>query len=77
MNKFFILIVMGSALMLSGCGIKGPLYIPDEDKETVSCGTYPDDECDAAEGSKKDDGQQRFVRGPDDEEVYFNPLYAL
>ena len=74
MNKDKILIFLGAALLLSGCGIKGPLYMPADSAEV--CGSYPDDECQKTNG--KENASERFVRGPaDDENIYFNPLYSL
>ncbi len=73
MSKTKILIFLGAVLLLSGCGIKGPLYMPEDSAEV--CGSYPDDECQETSG---ENASERFVRGPaDDENIYFNPLYSL
>ncbi len=73
MNRTKIFIFLGAIFLLSGCGIKGPLYMPEDSAEV--CGSYPDDEC---QDAGDENTSERFVRGPaDDENIYFNPLYSL
>lgn len=81
MLKSVILIALGASLLLTGCGIKGPLYMPSPEEQTEAYGNYPDDECNSAEALKSQEEESaspQFVRGPaDDGNVYYNPLYSL
>lgn len=56
MSKILFFLTVLSVLTLSGCGIKGELYMPDFEYELkLPCGHFVDDECDLHEDDDLDE----------------------
>ncbi len=56
MSKILCFLTVLSALILSGCGIKGELYMPDFEYELkLPCGHFIDDECELQKESDFDE----------------------